>query len=107
MKVARVICEALDRRGIADIDILWVISWIEGDAEGMVEPSGELFDLGSFTVGSKPSQDENDAGAGVLVWKRSPLGAVRMRRGMVKVPPLSCMCSLLSARCIGLASPPA
>jgi hypothetical protein len=79
---------------------------IEGDAEGMVEAGGELLDLAALPSAPTPRRMKM-VPAPESARKRSPLGAVRMRRGMVKVPLLRAMCSLLSARCMGAESPPA
>ena len=65
VQIAGVIRNALYRCGIADVDVLRVVSRIEGDAEGMVEAGGELLDLSGFAVGAYAAKDKDGAGAGV------------------------------------------
>ena len=65
MQVAGVVRDALYGGGVADVDVLRVVGRIKGDAEGVVEAGGELFDLSGFAVGSDAAKNKEDAGAGV------------------------------------------
>ncbi len=66
VEVAIFVGEALDGGGVADVDVLRVgAGGIEGDAEGVVEASGEFLDGGGAAVGSDAAEDEDGAGAGV------------------------------------------
>ncbi len=65
VEVSGVVRESLDGCGIANIDIPGVFGGIKGNAEGVVEAGGELFDLGSLSIGAHAAKDENGSGAGV------------------------------------------
>ena len=65
VQVAGVVGNALYGGGVADVDVLRVVSGIKGDAEGMVEAGGELLDLRGLAVGADAAKDKDGAGAGV------------------------------------------
>ena len=65
VQIACVIGNSLNGSGVADVDVLRVVSGIEGDAEGMVQAGGELLDLRGFAVGADAAKDQDGAGAGV------------------------------------------
>jgi hypothetical protein len=72
----------------------------------MVQAGGELFDLGGFAIGAYAAKDEDGSSAGVGEEEIAVgRGADEARHG--KVPPLSVITCLLSARCMGVESPPA
>jgi hypothetical protein len=100
MQVARVVWESLDGGGVADINILRVNARVEGDAEGMIQPSDELIYLCCLAIGPDATEHEQSAGTGVGE-EEIAIGAVRMRRGMLKVLPLRAITCLLSALRIG------
>ena len=65
VEIAQVVRDSLDGGGIADVDVPGVFSRIEGDAEGVVKPSGELLNLSSLAVGAYATKHEQRAGARV------------------------------------------
>ena len=65
MQVAGVVWNSLDGCGVADVNVLRVVSRIEGYAEGMVQAGCELFDLRGFAIGPYAAKDEDGSSAGV------------------------------------------
>ncbi len=65
VEVALGVGEALNGRGIADVDKLRMLRRIERDTKGMVQSGGELLNLGGFAVATRPAQHEERARAGV------------------------------------------
>ena len=65
MQIARVIWESLDGGGVADINIFRVRARVEGDAERMIQPSGELRYLCCLAIGPDATEYEQSAGTGV------------------------------------------
>ena len=57
--------ESLNGRGVANIDVLWVVGGIKGDAEWMVQAGRELFDLRGLSVGAYAAKDEDRSGSGI------------------------------------------
>src|SRR5258708_33798487 len=65
VQIPSVIGDSLNGSGIANVDILGVLSGIERNAEGVIEAGSELFNLRGFAVGAYAAKDEDGAGAGV------------------------------------------
>ena len=53
--------EADDGGGVGDVDVPGVVGGVEGDAEGVIEAGGELFDVSGFAVGVGAAEDEDGA----------------------------------------------
>ena len=65
VRVPGVIRNSLHSGGVADIEVLRIVSGIEGDAERMVQAGGKLLDLSGFAVRANAAKDEDRAGARV------------------------------------------
>jgi hypothetical protein len=65
MQVAGVERNALNSRGVADVDKIWVVGRIEGDTKGMVQAGCEFLDLRGFAVRAYAAKDEDGPSAGV------------------------------------------
>src|ERR1035441_5038283 len=74
--------------------------------KGWSSPVANFSIWAALPLGPSP-RSTNKVPAPESLRKRSPLGAVRMRRGIVNVPLLRTITFLLSARCMGAESPPA
>ena len=65
MQVARMVWESLDSSGVANINIFRVRARVEGDAERMIQPSGELRYLCCLAIGPDATEYEQSAGTGI------------------------------------------
>ena len=106
VQVTGVVRETLHGGGVADIDVLRIVSGIEGDAEGVVEAGGEGGDLGCLAIGADATEDDDFAGAGVgeeeIAIGRGHDEARLGEGSTAAAHVLGC-----SARCSGVVSPPA
>ena len=65
MQVARMIWNTLHSRGVANVDILRIVRWIERNTEWMIEAGGEFLDLRGFAVRANATKDEDGSSAGI------------------------------------------